>query len=539
MTDRGDWIQAGPATCRLGAARILPLIGDFEKEIEGVKAADDIEYVHRMRVASRRLRAALPLFASCVEQDRFRQWTAELKKITKALGEARDTDVQLAFLYSRAKVLKKQTVRASTPHQRARANPEFAHEIDVFIHRLTRRRSMLQQHVLVALEHLEQSGVIADIRKAFLERLNPPHPVPHGAAAAGLSGVAAERIAIRLDTFLGYEPFLADPDAIAEHHAMRIAAKKLRYTLEVYAPLYRQGLAKPLRRVKKMQSILGDIHDCDVWIDLVTTIIVKERGRTRTNRPPGPGRHSLTGLRLFLHDRERDRSRLHRIVVRYWASLKRAGIWEELKSTLYGGRKKKYVISKTPSEQKLAGATEQIAEEFPETLSHSRHVTMLALSIYDQTAQIHRLPARSKSLLSVAGMLHDIGWKYGQKSHSSRSREMILLEERLPLDLQEKIIVGIIARSHRKGVFPESDPLYSLLPENLCRSTGILSGILRVADGLDFLHASSVQAVKVSISRERITITPEAGVDVPSEKNRARAKSDLLSMAFSREVVIL
>ena len=54
---------------------------------------------------------------------------------------------------------------------------------------------------------------------------------------------------------LQYERWVHNPDAVAEHHAMRIAAKKLRYTMETYAPVYRRNLKKPLARVKKIQEI--------------------------------------------------------------------------------------------------------------------------------------------------------------------------------------------------------------------------------------------------------------------------------------------
>ena len=47
---------------------------------------------------------------------------------------------------------------------------------------------------------------------------------------------------------LSYEPWVPYPDAVAEHHATRIAAKKLRYTMEIYGPVYRRNLKKPLIR---------------------------------------------------------------------------------------------------------------------------------------------------------------------------------------------------------------------------------------------------------------------------------------------------
>ena len=84
--------------------RLVPLLDAFSQEIEGVKSRQDIEYIHRMRVASRRLRAALPLFASCIPEKKYRSWMLEIQKITRALGDARDTDVQIAFI---TKLIKK------------------------------------------------------------------------------------------------------------------------------------------------------------------------------------------------------------------------------------------------------------------------------------------------------------------------------------------------------------------------------------------------------------------------------------------------
>ena len=96
------------AECIFGVQRLLPLLDAFSKEIDGVKTDQDIEPIHRMRVASRRLRAALPLFASCFPEKKYQQWMEEIRKVTRALGEARDTDVQIAFL---TKIIKKRDSR--------------------------------------------------------------------------------------------------------------------------------------------------------------------------------------------------------------------------------------------------------------------------------------------------------------------------------------------------------------------------------------------------------------------------------------------
>jgi CHAD domain-containing protein len=65
---------------------------------EGVLDTTDIERVHRMRVATRRLRAALEIFGPALDRRRGKRALAEVKALADALGERRDRDVQLERL---------------------------------------------------------------------------------------------------------------------------------------------------------------------------------------------------------------------------------------------------------------------------------------------------------------------------------------------------------------------------------------------------------------------------------------------------------
>src|SRR5208337_575958 len=187
-----DLIRAGPASCRFGSSRLIPLLDAFEKEINGVKDAKDIEYIHRMRVASRRLRAALPLFSSCFPPKQYRSWMSEMRKITRALGEARDTDVQIEFLRSSAKRLKKANAGKEMPKDTG----TLVQEINSFITELTGKRAVLQNHVVSALTALEKSGAVTEMHTAF-GILQATGPVKSRAATATISIVAADRISAR------------------------------------------------------------------------------------------------------------------------------------------------------------------------------------------------------------------------------------------------------------------------------------------------------------------------------------------------------
>jgi len=74
--------------------------------------------------------------------------------------------------------------------------------------------------------------------------------------------------------------------------------------------------------VKKIQEILGDLHDCDVWIDTVMALLLTERSSPGKDRA-SPGREGsrVTSFRHFLSDREKERKRIYRRLVRYWESV--------------------------------------------------------------------------------------------------------------------------------------------------------------------------------------------------------------------------
>lgn len=534
-----DPVAPEPGLCWFGLQRLPILLGAFIREIDGVRAAEDIEYIHRMRVATRRLRAALPLFRTCFSGKQYSRWMQEIANITRALGDARDADVQIAFLVKYQKRSRSaQKDKARAPGADIPASP-FDPALLYLLADLRKRRSQLQVRVLTALDALEKSGATGEMQALFAARKSAVRRTPWKAMSYGIPTVAALRIETRLGTMLSYEPWVPYPDAVAEHHATRIAAKKLRYTMEIYGPVYRLSLKKPLIRVKKIQEILGDLHDCDVWIDHVTRILLRERSHLRTrNEEKRPDTATLASLRLFLKERERARILLHRQFVRYWETQKRTHLWDELRQTLLYGRKKKFQPGPDVRNVDIQRAVGTVAAQFPDGLAHHRHVTHLALMLFDSLQPVHRMTTHDRLLLECAGMLHDIGWMIRQKRHNELSAARIFAEESLPLDLPDRAAVGLIALAHRGKAMPETNILFPLLPEDLQKKILQLAALLRVADGLDYLHLGSVQEVHCITGAGEILCDIVSPVDVAQEKERARSKSALFAQAFGRELVI-
>jgi CHAD domain-containing protein len=299
-----------------GAEALLKRLQTLTQEIAGAGSAEDGESIHRMRVASRRLRAALDLFKDALPGKRISGWEKQVKRVTRALGAARDTDVQIA-------ALNECLDRLTGPGRRA--------GIARLKLRLQQRRALLRADVVKVLRGWQESAVADDmgqsLRRALVRaRLNQVLSV-----SPSFLEPAYSRIRQRLEEFLSYEYFVAQPEKVAELHAMRIAAKRLRYTLEIFAPLDADEFKEPLKAAREAQERLGDIHDDDVWAQALPRFIQEERERMveYLGHARAFGRLAV-GLRFFSGDRRRRRRRNYREFVRFWEKTQERDVWGRL-----------------------------------------------------------------------------------------------------------------------------------------------------------------------------------------------------------------
>lgn len=286
----------------------------------GVRAAEDIEAVHQMRVATRRLRAALALFADCLPEREARRWQKEIRRITRALGAARDTDVQFEWL---AGFLSSLTDEALLPG------------VNRLLLRLHQQRQRQQAEVVKALDRLEAGRLIDEMNEALRLRVVQARLDQIDARSPGVYAGAAEAVTRRLEEFLAYDVFVYKPEHKAELHAMRIAAKHLRYTLEIFAELYADGLKKPIKTVKEFQELLGTLHDCDVWIDFVPQFTTEEYARTLDYFGTAASMPRLyPGLAALRADRERQRDQTYRDFVKFWERTQADEVWTQLRQAI-------------------------------------------------------------------------------------------------------------------------------------------------------------------------------------------------------------
>ncbi|MCE5267660.1 MAG: CHAD domain-containing protein [Planctomycetaceae bacterium] len=290
------------------------------EQLDGVRAAEDIEFVHRARVATRRLRAALRMFGRCFPRRQVKRWTNAIRRITTALGDARDRDVQIELLCG--------TLSALQTHE---CFPGVARVLVSLEH----DRERLQRRVGKAIDELEAERSLREMRR-IAKKLSRELQAPAADAPSRDTLARTSRhILSRLDKLLNRETALADPEDRESHHAMRIAAKRLRYTLEICRPLYPGQLDEAVDAIKRVQTLLGEIHDCDVWAEHLTAFSAAERERiTEMFGHAGRFQHLVPGIEYLRQNRAERRRQAFEELVTFWQELGRRGLWDRLTATV-------------------------------------------------------------------------------------------------------------------------------------------------------------------------------------------------------------
>lgn len=181
----------------------------------------------------------------------------------------------------------------------------------------------------------------------------------------------------------------------------------------------------------------------------------------------------------------------------------------------------------------------QLAEKCRYEQEHSHHVMMLAVKLFDSLQELHHFSVQEREWLEYASLLHDIGWIEGRQAHHKTALRLIINAD-LPLFSQEeKVLIGLIARYHRKSLPKDKHDFYgSLNPENKIKVSQLAS-FLRLADGLDRTHSSCIEDFECMIDAEKIILRiKEAQCFSAEDKQTGLEKSDLLQKMFHRKLVI-
>ena len=212
----------------------------------------DPEGVHDIRVCSRRLRSAMSDFRPYLRGAALPH--LKLRKIADALGAVRDEDVALVAL----------------EELRAQAKGPAVEGIQIIADEHRKRRKEAREKLKIAIK----PSVIDHFRKEFQAKLKALKIVaakssPPKSADGSISfrDIAREIVQTRIRELREASHHLYFPFQIKELHELRILAKRLRYAVELFADCWERRTDEIAKEIALLQTSLGELHDCDVWID--------------------------------------------------------------------------------------------------------------------------------------------------------------------------------------------------------------------------------------------------------------------------------
>jgi len=236
------------AACRLSWQQQL-----FEmlRNEAGVRYSQDIEYVHEMRVAIRRARAAFKLYGDYFPRKVLRPYRKILQRTGRRLGAVRDLDVMLAKA-KRAKKQKKDTTAQSA-----------------LLATWEAQQTAARQELLTWLDSAVYCTFIADFQ-AFCRTAQPTHLAREKPGAAPplveVRHVVPSLLMARFANVRRYETLFAGSASVPHEtiHALRIDCKYLRYSLEFVRHLLGEEGEPLIQHLKQLQDLLGDLNDAAV-----------------------------------------------------------------------------------------------------------------------------------------------------------------------------------------------------------------------------------------------------------------------------------
>ncbi|MBM4361621.1 MAG: Ppx/GppA family phosphatase, partial [Deltaproteobacteria bacterium] len=186
----------------------------------------------------------------------------------------------------------------------------------------------------------------------------------------------------------------------------------------------------------------------------------------------------------------------------------------------------------------FADAARAVGQRFAVDAPHAEQVRRLALSLFDDLAKLHGLPAATRTYLEAAALLHDVGNAVSYSRHHKHSYYLIQNADIPGLSDRERELVARVARYHRRSAPDPKHAGMMGLTATEARTVRRLAVLLRLADSLDRSHHQPVKKLRVELRGPSVTLRVIAPRSVDLELWDAGHEAALFGRVFGRPLRI-
>ena len=437
--------------------------------------------VHDLRVALRRCRSMADGLMAIDPDPSWKQMKRAGKLLFSKLGELRDVQVMQEWVH-----------KLSSPDDRVTGT---------MLRFLAHREAQHKQEAAQALQDFDRK-----LWKKWATSL------PRRAARIPIGGLIFKHLALERWT----EAYALHRRAMRTHsqlawHSLRIGIKRFRYIVENFLPQHHESWINDL---KELQDMLGEIHDFDIlWsaaLEIKAFPDAHDQHRWHTK---------------ILEERNR------RIESYRNKMVGKASRWRVWRAQLPAGKQ---------IESAALNRLRIWASILDPDFRHSRHVSRLALQLYDGlalSAEDHERD-NERDVLRIAALLHDVGLSKKQKGHHKASYRLI---EKVPAPLglnQETLRMAAVVSRYHRGALPRGQKAFVQIPASDRHVVLKLAGILRLANAFDADHSGRIHRLDASAKDGRFVIAAQGYNARDRMAESIAAGRHLLEVVYRRPIMV-
>ena len=179
-----------------------------------------------------------------------------------------------------------------------------------------------------------------------------------------------------------------------------------------------------------------------------------------------------------------------------------------------------------------------LGRRFEYDAQHSMTVARIALDLFDSTRRLHKLGTKERTLLEVAGLLHDIGYYISMTDHHKHSYYLIKASPIIGLSDAQREIVATIVRYHSRALPKPTHKEYEELPIEQRSLVNRLAPLLRLAEALDREHAGNVKRFHIRVDKGKLKLRLAGRGGLLLERWAIERNSAWFEKVYRRKIVV-
>ncbi|MFN0080142.1 MAG: hypothetical protein ACKVY0_27065 [Prosthecobacter sp.] len=189
-------------------------------------------------------------------------------------------------------------------------------------------------------------------------------------------------------------------------------------------------------------------------------------------------------------------------------------------------------------QEEVMQAASEIGVRYKTDRKHADHVAHFSQQLFRELQHLHNLDSKYELVLRIAATLHEVGMFISPREHHKHSLYILLNSEIFGLSTQDRVMVALLARYHRRYNPEPNHPSFSDLTREERMIVLKLTALLRLADSLDRSHAQRIKSIQLRPDGARLNVLTQGVDDTTVEQIAINSKCDLFREIYGYEITL-